>query len=89
MITICNQHQTLAQLNKRWNYKMRWKIVDACLNHRQMTGEKVLRPRAMISELSWRQIIAQIFHVKSRLHIGRQDHKILKFYISYWNLFYW
>ena len=27
MITICNQYQTLVQLNKRGNYKMRWKIV--------------------------------------------------------------
>ena len=58
MITICNQHQTLVQLNKRGNYKMHWKIID------DKPQEKKFCVRAMISELSWRQIIALIFLCK-------------------------
>ena len=58
MITICNQHQTLVQLNKHGNYKMRWKIIDA------KPQEKKFCICAMISELSWRQIIAWNFRVR-------------------------
>ena len=66
MITICNQHQTLVQLNKRGNYKMPWKIVDA------LPQEKKFCVHAMISELSWRQIIAQIFCVSCSVSIQTQ-----------------
>ena len=45
MITICNQHQTLVQLNKRGNYNLKRCVEkSSMLNHRQITGEKVLHP---------------------------------------------
>ena len=71
MISICNQHQTLVQLNKRGNYKMRWKIVDA------KPQEKKFSVRAMISELLWRQIIAWIFRVYKSFWASIQNLKKL------------
>ena len=62
MIMIFNQHRRLAQLNERGNF------YDVLKNRQCLTtGDhrwKKLYVRALTSELSWRQIIARIFHVR-------------------------
>ena len=46
---------------------MRWKIVNV------KPQEKKFCVRAMISELSWRQIIAQIFNITCCYTLGKKD----------------